>query len=255
MARLITLTDLVTGTRRLADLENATQRFPDTEVYRYVNQALVHVYRQVINVADRPFYQKDYSFLITGSNTTPTATTQATYPLPPDFLQILSVMWASNSSGPWDALEPYEESERHMLINSGFYGAMWPSAYGIVGGTGAVTQGTIATAYSIEILPQPPNGSVVQLRYIPSPPSLQQPNDTFDGILGFEDAVETWAAILMRRKDDLDTVDLERDFERHMSAIRLQAKRRDRSRPPRTSIVRGRWSGRGPRGMRYWSRG
>lgn len=253
MARLRQLSDLRTDTLKLADLENAAggNRFGVSEVNEYVNKGIAHVYREMITVMDRPFFQKDWAFRTTGSNTNTTTGTQLVYPLPPDFLQMLSVLWATSSSGPWEALDPYEESERHMLINSGYLGAQWPVAYGIVGGVGAVTQGTVPVGYSIEILPQPPLNSVVQIRYVPTCPRLVNDTDTLDGILGFEDAACTWAAILMRRKDDLDTADLERDFGRHVMAIRSVAKRRDRSRPPRVSIVRNRMPMFGRRG---WGR-
>lgn len=234
------LSDMRADMLRLADLEGAVNRFTPAELNEYVNKGLIFVYRSILIVQDRPFYQKDYSFITVGNNTSPATPIQTTYPLPPDFLQIMSVLWATSSSGPWASLEPYEEAERFMLINSGFFGAQWPAAYGIVGGTGATTQGTIPTAYGIEILPQPPSGSVVQIRYVPTPPRLVNDTDTFDGILGFEDAACTWGAVLMRRKDDLPTEDLERDMTRHMNEVRMIAKRRDRSRPPRVSIVRGR---------------
>lgn len=233
------LVDLRTDMLRLADLEGVSNRFTTAELNEYVNKGIVFVYRAIITVQDKPFYQKDYSFITVGNNTSPATPIQTTYPLPPDFLRIMSVLWASTNSGPWAALESYEEAERFMLINSGFFGAQWPAAYGIVGGTGAATQGTIPTAYGIEILPQPPAGSVVQIRYVPTPPRLTNDLDTFDGILGFEDAAVTWGAVLMRRKDDLPTEDLERDMARHTAEIRVIAKRRD-SRPPRVSIVRGR---------------
>lgn len=256
MARLRTLADMETDTRRLADLESAgtTLRFTQPEVWEYINKGIAYVYGEMVVVMDRPFFQKDYSFRVQGSNTIPGTTQQTVYPLPVDFLQILSVFWATTPGGPWAALDPYEEAERVNLINSGYYGAMWPQAYGIVGGVGALTQGTVATAYSIEILPQPPFGSVVQLRYVPTCPRLLQANDTLDGVLGFEDAACTWAAVLMRRKDDLPTEELERDMARHIVRIRSIAKRRDRSRPPRVQIVRNRYGAHGPRrGWRYGS--
>lgn len=237
MARTRTLADMATDARRLADLENATARFPDAEVYEYVNKGLTHVYRALVTVSDRPYYQKDHKFQTVGG--------QSVYPLKVDFLRIMSVQWATSTSGPWSPLDPYEEAERSMYINSGFFGAQWPIVYGITGGDGAYTQGSIPTAYAIEILPQPPANSTVWIRYIPTPQRLTQPTDTFDGILGFEDAACTWAAVLMRRKDDLTTDDLERDMARHMADVRSIGHRRD-GRPPKVSLTRNRFHLRGP---------
>ena len=138
MARTRTLADLRADTRKLADLENAILRFPDPECNEYVNKGIAYVYRQIINVQDRPTYQKDASFQCFGANSV-TQPVPKSYPLADDFLQIMSVMWANNGSGPWIPLDPYEECERAALISAGYYGAMWPRFYGIVGGTGAYT--------------------------------------------------------------------------------------------------------------------
>ena len=93
------------------------------------------------------------------------------------------------------------------------------------------------------MLPSPTNNSILKVRYIPTPPRLVNDTDTLDGILGFEDYVTTWAAILMRRKDDLDTAELMGDLVMHKQLIHTIAKRRDGSRPPKVSIVRGRMQG------------
>src|SRR5579859_5710909 len=118
---------------RLADLENVQNRFTTSELNEYVNKGIVFVYRAILVVQDRPYFQKDYSFICQGSNTSPANPVPNTYPLPADFLQILSVLWATSNSGPWRALEPYEEAERYQLINTGYFGAEYPRAYGIVG--------------------------------------------------------------------------------------------------------------------------
>src|ERR1700676_421033 len=247
MARSLTAAQMILDAQRLADLENASGRFSSAEWLDYINRGIAYVYRKMITVSDHPFFQK----------TMPNITMQAgvtVYPLAADFLSILSVLWSTSQGGPFDQLDPFSESERVDLVNSGYYGGMYPRAYRIYGdgGTGAFTQGTIPTAYSIEILPSPVAGGVVQVRYVPTPPLLQQTADVFDGILGFEDAACTWAAILARRKDDLPTDDLERDFMRNMAEVTMIARRRDRSRPPKVSIVRGRGYNRGRGGGGNW---
>lgn len=252
MANLRTLAAMRTSARRLADLENALNRFPDSEVSAYVNQGIQHVYAEMVTVQDRPWFSNEETIVV--SQTPPLGGVSA-YPLNFDFMQIMSVYLSnSGSNGPWMPLSPYEEADRPTLLNSGFYGGLGPMHYGITGGPTAVTHGTIPVAYSIEILPQPSLSSVIKIRYVPVCPQLVNDTDTFDGLLGFEEAVCTWAAILMRRKDDLETSDLERDMSRHIDRIRIIARRRDRSRPPRVSIVRGH-SLRGSSGRRGWGTG
>jgi hypothetical protein len=239
---------MATDALRLADLENATQRFPLTEVYEYCNKGIAHVYAEMLVVGGPVPFFSDEAII---TCTTPPAGFVATYPFPADFLQILSVSWCnagnSPSGGPWIPLTPMTEAERTRLLNARFYGGIGPRHYGITGGPTAFTQGTIPVAYSIEILPNPTSNSLLRVRYVPTCPRLINPTDTFDGLLGFEDAATTWAAVLMRRKDDLDTADLERDMQKHFQRIHVIAKRRDRSSPPRVSIIRGRGVQRGGR--------
>lgn len=256
MARTRQLSDLRLDAARLADIENASQRFPVAEQNENINKGIAKLCAEMITVSDKPFFTAEATI-----NCTPPSFGQvSTYALPSNFLRILSVGWSNVSSGasagPWIPLEPYEEAERVRLTNAGFYGGLSPLRYGITGGPGAFTQGTPATAYSIEVLPAPTNNSLLKIRYIPTPPRLVNDTDQLDGILGFEDYVCTWAAILMRRKDDLDTTELMNDLAMHKQLIHTIAKRRDGSRPPKVSIVRGRmngmFGGRPGRGWGVW---
>jgi hypothetical protein len=251
---LVSLAYLATGALRLADLENATNRFPVTEQYDYVNRGIRFVYRELVTVADRPFYIKANNSIVTQNGV-------SLYPLAADFLRMVNVLWSTSPNGPWRDMEEFEECDRSMLYNSGYFGGMFPRSYTITGaslvsssGSGAAfTQGTIPTAYSIEILPAPASGISILYRYVPQCPLLVNATDTFDGILGFEEAIMTWAAILMRRKDDLPTDDLERDMERHIQEIRKIARHRT-SRPVKIQQVRSRNGriGRAGRSGRPW---
>ena len=246
MARTVSVAQLIIDSRRLADLENALDRFPDSEVINYINKGVAYLYRKMITVSDQPFFMKQAPDIILQRGV-------SVYPVPQDFLRVLSVHWASNPTGPWRPMEPFAESELWMLMDAGYFGGVLPRAYRIYGdgATGAFTQGTIPTAYSIQILPAPSSG-IARLRYVPTCPVLQNTTDLLDGILGFEDAVSTWAAVLMRRKDDLDTADLERDFGRIMDEVGKIARHRDGSRPPKVSLVRGRGGYRGGRFGGRW---
>lgn len=238
---LIQLSDLRTGALRYADLENATGRFPATEVNNYINRAIAHVYRNILVAQGQHHFIKDQFYTAMAQNVP--LMVPPVYALPADFLQIISVQWAQQNAGPWGYLEKCEEVDRAALISAGYYGGMWPSSYMITGASQqgqGFTQGTIPTAYGLEILPAAPLGSIVWLRYVPQPAQLQNDTDTFDGIVGYEEGVMLWAAILMRRKDDLPTEDLERDLGLVLAEMRQIAKSRDRSGPPKVSMVRNR---------------
>lgn len=252
MARTRQLQDLITDALRLVDVENAITRFPVVaggEACEYVNKGLAKVYREIIICSDRPFYVTETNVQV---QSPPLSGGGTIVPLPFDFMQILGLSWASNQSGPWQTMRAYEgESERAALLGSGYLGSGWRQfCYGFAGSPAGVTVGTIPTAQSLDIVPGPPLSSYVKVRYVPTCPRLYNLSDTFDGVLGFEDAACTWAAILMRRKDDLETAALEADFARHVELIHSVARRRDRSGPPRTQIVRN-WGGGGRRQGRW----
>lgn len=235
------LENMATAALRLADIENAANRFPTPEVYTYVNQGIVRVYAEIIVCQDRPYFLTEANVQIV---TAPLLGQATVIPLPLDMLQFTSVSWASAQNGPWRQLEPYEETERAALLNAGYSVAPWHFKYGFAASPAAATVGTIPMSMSIDVVPQPPLSSWLKVRYIPTPTPLVNPTDTCNFLLGFDDAAVTWAAVLMRRKDDLDTSALERDFAAHVERIHSIARRRDRSRPPRVQIVRN-WGMRG----------
>jgi hypothetical protein len=250
---LQTLQAMTTAALRLCDVENAVNRFTPAELTVYVNQGCVRVLAEILQVQDRPYFITETNIQITQA---PLPGQAAQVPLPIDMLQFLSVAWASAQNGPWRALDPYEEAERAELLNMWTGGRPWLMKYGFAAAPTAATQGTIPLSMSIDVVPSPSNGSWLKIRYVPTPPLLVNPTDTFPALLGFDDAAATWAAILMRRKDDLETTALDGDFAAHVARIRAIGRRRDRSRPPKIQIVRGRrgygGSGGGFGGMGGW---
>ena len=251
-----TLDSMATNALRLADLENATNRFPTgvgSEVYGLVNKAIKRVYGEMILVEDKPHFVTEPAPYQAMSFPPPGQ--PFLWALPVDYMQLVGLYHSSSLTGPWSQVEAATEAEYVGLLNASVYGGgagCWPRKYLFMGGPNGFTQGTLAEAYSVAILPSPSVGSYLKIRYVPSPIDLVNPTDTAPSILGFEDAAETWAAILMRRKDDLDTGALERDFAAHLERIRVIAKRRDRSAPPTIQLTRNRRVGlRGGYGRRW----
>jgi hypothetical protein len=255
VASLVTLDQLAQKALRLTDLENATTRFPTgtagSEAYVYVNEAYKHVYAAILQVEDRPFFATETKIQL--STPAPLGDPMLVS-LPLDYLQLLGIGWSSGQMGPWDPIDPYQdEGERLMLLSPGFSGGDGRRfRYGFSASPTAVTQSTVRVIYSLELVPPPPLASWLRLRYVPVCPDLINPTDTIDSMLGQDELVATWAAILMRRKDDLETGSLEADYARHMSRLTAIARRRDRSRPPKTAVVRG-WGrhGYGRMGRRF----
>jgi hypothetical protein len=229
---------------KLVDVENATNRFPLLDVYEYVNKGIARVYAAMLQAWDRPFYITEAFVQVAQM---PPPGSAFTFPLPVDYLQLVGLGFSSSQLGPYRNCEPYQSDiERTELMTPG-YGSGIHFHYGFAAAPTAFTQGIPATTYSLDVVPNPPLSSWFRVRYVPSPQRLVNAQDAFDGILGFEDAAVTWAAILMRRKDDLDTGALEGDYAQHMTRVTSIARRRDRSRPPKTTIVAGWGRGAGRR--------
>lgn len=250
MSDLRTFGQMQTDAYRLCDVENAITRFPAPEVGDYVNRGINRVYTEMLKCWDQPFYIVEPPPVQIPSVGLGQVSTMA---LPMDYLQMIGISWSSSSLGPWCPLDRYrDERERTELLTSGStIGVAGQLRWGFAASPIAFTQGIPRTTYSIELVPTPSQGSYVRFRYVPSFQPLVNLTDVFDGIAGFYDAATTWAAILMRRKDDLETSALDGDWQQHLLRITSVARRRDRSSPPQTSIVMN-W---GSRGGRHGRRG
>jgi hypothetical protein len=241
MSDLRSLAQLRTDAYRLCDVENAVARFPASEVTDYVNRGIERVYAEMMKAWAQPFYIVEAKLQLTPA---PFGEPQ-TAPLPMNYLQMVGISWSAGPLGPWHPLDPYQdEGERTRLLSGAVCGVAHEFRWGFAAAPAAFTQGIPPTTYSIEVLPRPPQGSFLRIRYVPSFQPLVNDGDSFDGILGFWDAASTWAAILMRRKDDLDTSALQSDWSQHLERIQSIARRRDRSRPPQVQIVANWGSGR-----------
>lgn len=246
MSDLRTFAAMQLDALRLVDVENAANRFPPAEVQDYVNRGINKVYAEMLAAWDQPFYIVETTLPIQP----PPWGQPTTVPLPMDYLQMVGLSWAASTMGPWHPIERYrDEQERTRLLSGSICASAGRFRWGFAAAPSAFTQGVSpnTTTYSVEILPNPSIGSSIRIRYVPSFRPLVNPSDTMDGIAGFWDAATTWAAILMRRKDDLDTAALQGDWAAHIARMTMVARRRDRSAPPQTSIVANWGSGHGRR--------
>ena len=267
MARLRSLSDLILDARKLSDTQNALPRFPDSEVTIYINKGVSEFYDYVIRNRGTRYYEKPYQLITTGGidiNSPPgqgfpgainngfSNTFGTVYPLPQDFYQLtyVSVDLSRSAGAQGDvnvALQEYSMMEREALSScwAGYQGQ--PFGFMLHGGTtqqAMTTQATVSTQYAIEFLPRPSSGLIIQIFYIPCAQFLIQPYDTIDSLGGLgEEYVSIWAAIRMRRKDDLDTAELQADLESIKERAAAIIPHRQRVGPSRITNVRDAFPG------------
>jgi hypothetical protein len=242
MARLVKLSDLRLKARRKADLENALERFPDSEVNDYLNDGVAEYYDLLIRSSrgGNRLFENQATIITDGLNTI--------YPLPGDFYDIVHAQANIGNNGVLGdtnvPLSSFTMKERAELSSStpGWNGQ--PFAYMLHGGTQqqpGTTQGTVPTQYAIEFLPKPAGAIRILIYYIPSCPLLANDFDTLDSSNGWDQYVAIWAAIEMRQKDDLDTSQLEGKLAAMRERIEALVPHRDRIGPSRVTDVRHQW--------------
>lgn len=241
MARTRQFVDLRNDAYKLSDTENATARFPASEVGYYVNQGIAELYDLLVR-SRGDFFEKNV--LITTDGTT------TLYALPVDFYQLTmaQVNLGTTTAGVQGdnniGLYKFNLAERPELSSSTPGWAGQPFAYRLHGGSQAnafQTQGTIPVQYTIEFLPRPSSNMIVQVFYIPTCPLLVNDNDTLDTINGWDIYATCFAAKLMRIKDDLPYEHIEELLRSVRERVEGLAPHRDAMSPSRVTDVRKRW--------------
>lgn len=257
MARLRQLSDLRTDAYRFADLENATARFPTSEVNNYINEGVAEFYDLLVRARGHGYFEKNVT-MITGIAQGPFPSADGiNYPLPPDFFELKLAQcnigyFAAGTSDTNIALTEFTMRERPELSS---YTPGWqgnPFCYRIHGGDPSQpfqVQSTIGTGYTIEFLPRPASGLKVQIFYIPSCPVLINDTDTLDTINGWDRYVTAYASMMMRMKDDLPIDNYLKIMEMAKERINALASHRT-TEPSRVTDVRYAFPGRGWRRQR-----
>ena len=185
MSRAATLLTMRTRVRQRTDLESATARHSDAEINDNINESISELYDILRGAFGQSYYRAVYTFTTTNG--------VATYALPSDFLALVSVdiYMGGSTSGARYSATPYMESERNQYL--GMYGT-WnsfgcPAQYHLFGN-------------NIAFIPNPSQGVLVSVNYVPTPTKLVLDGDTFDGIAGWEEFVVLDAAIKSLLKDD-----------------------------------------------------
>lgn len=211
MSRTVTLADLRTRARELADQEGDTAQFiDDTELNAYINASL-GLWHTMVAQADPERF---------GAEDTITATGATSYALPADYLATLSVEY--KYSNEW-----YIPLERSSIKETHIYKET----------TSDRAQAYRFWAGNLVLMPAPSSGTY-RHRYVTHAGVLSADGDTVDGVNGWESWIYYDVAIkcMMKEESDASYLIAERNHIQHK--IEKAAADRDYANPGRVVDVR-----------------
>lgn len=222
MARSATLQQLINDALLRADMVGALGgRISNPEIVRYINQGITRLYEQLC-LSSQDYYLSQW--------TVNTANGTDTYPLPGDFFWLRGIDINLGGQQYFPARRfNWEERDAYKLQGTGWY---WdqPVWYDL--------RGT-----NIVVLPAPQGVYQLIGWYYPNAPQLAAPDDTFDGVNGWEELIVLDAAIKMLvREESWDAVDrLQGQYAEQLDRVQRMSPKRNAGQPPRvTDIFRGR---------------
>jgi|SRR6185503_8741888 len=222
----VTLGNLIQNARLYADMVN-NDFMSTAEWIIFINDALRRYY-DLIEQLSQDYYFQEY-FFFTQNNV-------LTYPLPNDFYHLRGVDVCANlipgsdvndARNLWVALSPFMFDERNTRSFL-YYQAVTPpyfSRYRIQGND-LKFEPLTATA-----------NSLIRISYTVICPVLQNLNDTFDVISGYDAFISKVAAMSARARQESDVSFLMADIERFEAEIKRLASDRNRDQGMRISDV------------------
>lgn len=165
MARTRSLSNLLSDVRKRADIERMTDRHPDSDLTRYINES-IQALREIVSRAGHEYYL---------TSTTGTVSSE-TIALPSDFVRMHALF--ITVSGYEYQLEPYEQREDPFYRDDPItpWNPGYPASFRVYGS-------------SIHVLPVPTTSYPYRLLYVPTWTDLSGGTDEFDGVAGWEDWV------------------------------------------------------------------
>ena len=242
MARARTAGDMISDVRIACHIEGEANAYPNSVILELLNQAGADLYDQLVVVRGADFYEKTNTISITANT--------ASYSVPNDFYQVLSLEVPLSSSNKIQ-LRRVGRDERPLLESVGPYSAYTagiPYAY-MLHGANAVN----GAGQTIEFQPTPQTSVNATLYYVPTPERMANENSSWDGIAGWERYMVDWACIKIgERERDPELVAMKRASMNEMKErIQSLAKGRDAMEPARVRDVTLAGEGSGWRGRRF----
>jgi hypothetical protein len=228
MSAPVTLGTLRLRARQRSNIENQFGFITDTELTAELNSEIRYVYDILVEMGGQEFYRAAHNFNTTASTDT--------YDLPPQFYRLTSVdvsLTGTVASGQnVITCKPYMEDERNTFKWYPGWQLDRPIYYRLRGNT-------------INFIPSPNGIYNIQINYYPTFFGLVNPDDTFDGINGWEDlAIWKTVANIKAKGDEDPSFAMQRAAEIEQR-IRALAATRDAQHPERVHDVFG-------MGQGYW---
>lgn len=183
MPRTRTLTELREECRWRTESEGS-QFVSETELDAYINDSIAVLYGKLVRARGDQYYSKTFN-----ATTIPGA---STITLPDDFFKLLGV--DAKLGDAWRSLEPMDFSQRAYYLNQSSGVATFGNSYVYD------LQGN-----NLVLLPATSAAYAVMVHYVPWCPILALPDDTFDGINGWETYAILDVCITMLNKEESDT--------------------------------------------------
>lgn len=206
MAASVSLSEMILGVRRRANIENQTDFINDSELTEYINAGCQDLYDKLVQAGGQPWFRSTYTF------TTVAGTSD--YALPSQFYRLASVD-IDMGGGLFISALPYMENERNKFrwFYQGWFAGR-PVYYRMIGS-------------SMRFIPSPTGGYSVTLNYYPVFPKLSSGSDAFDGINGWEEYVIWLAVAACKAKSDEDPGFAMAEISRLNARIEALAAQRD----------------------------
>lgn len=216
MADAATLLQMRTECRRLANQETIDQAnalCTDAEITSRLNRNLRTVYTRLVSARSAGYYRSLYTFS--------TVAGTEEYALPATFMSLLAVEVVQSTTYRYPLTE-ITEPERIEWRN---VQSTAPLRYQLRAGF-------------IAILPVPRTVQTINLYHVPAYTALVADGDTFDGVVGFEEAAIWRTVAEMQAKDEQDPGYAMARIAEWDERIESMARERDASRPPRIMRTR-----------------
>jgi hypothetical protein len=189
----------------------------------YINQSAFELYDLLVQKFGDDYFVQSYSFITTGtaSYTLPDGTTN------PAFYKLLGVDLGLGNNA-FITLKKYEFIARNSYI----YPQLTANMLGVAGMRYRLV------GSSLNFIPTPAAGQVVQVWYVPRLTAMLQETDTCDGISGWTEYVCVDAAIKALQKEEGDVSVLMAQKQALLDRIEAAAENRDAGEPERISDTR-----------------
>ncbi len=218
MAYLVSLGTLSERVLQRSNLQGRSRFISPYELTDLINGSIAEWVDEVRGTTWNGSYMRS-------SHDIPTVSGTRLYPMPQDYLSLLSVDIVTAAGGLAVPVPSYQEEERTRLLNMPV-------------GNGTSIHYQIQQT-DISLLPIPQGEYVVTVNYVPTAPVLSDSLDEIDSINGWEEFIVLDAAIkCLLKAGEVDVIPiLEQRLEKQRARIRSMAPRRDQQFAERVHVI------------------